>query len=183
MNLWINAAFYQATWLAAVIGAARGWWWAGPALLAVFASWQLATSAQRRADTELMLVAASAGFIVDSAFVRCGLLQYATTVPFATLAPVWILALWISFALTLNHALAYLKSHLFRAALLGAIGAPLAYLAAARGWGAIVFVASPSLALGALAVVWAIVSPALFWLAGRRTRIAVGTAPVAEIAS
>jgi hypothetical protein len=182
MNVWINAAFYQVTWLAAVIGAARGWWWAGPALLAVFAIWQLATSTQRRADLELMLVAAVLGFIVDSALIRCGLLQYTTAVPFATLAPVWIVALWISFALTLNHALAYLKSHLLWAALLGAVGAPLAYLAASRGWHAILFATSPALVLGVLAVIWAVVTPSLFWLADGRTRVRGGIADAAESA-
>jgi hypothetical protein len=182
VNNWINIAFYQATWFAAVIGAARGWWWAGPALLTVFAIWQLATSAQRRADIELMAIAAIVGFIVDSVFVRCGLLQYATAVPFATLAPAWIVALWMSFALTLNHSLAYMKTHLPLAAVLGAVGAPLAYLAASRGWHAILFTASPALALGVLAAVWAIVTPSLFWLADRRTRTVSGITNVAESA-
>ena len=58
MNLWINVVFYQATWLGAIAGAARGWWWAGPTIFAVFAAWQLAVSRLRVADLELMLCAA-----------------------------------------------------------------------------------------------------------------------------
>ena len=165
MNNWINIAFYQVTWLAAIAGAARGWWWAGPAMLAAFALWQLAVSRQRVADVELMFCAAVVGFAVDTACVRGGMLVYAAPVPSPDFAPVWIVALWMSFALTLNHSLAWLKRRLLLAAWLGAIGAPLAYWAAARGWSAVSFAAPPATALGALAIAWAILAPALCVLA------------------
>lgn len=167
MNNWINVAFYQATWFAAIAGAARGWWWAGPSMLAAFAVWQLAVSDERRADLGLMACAAIVGFAVDTLCVRGGMLTYAAPVPAPDFAPVWIVALWMSFALTLNHSLAWLKAHLALASVLGAVGAPLAYLAAARGWNALSFSARPALALGTLAIAWAILAPALFLLARR----------------
>jgi hypothetical protein len=167
VNFWINVIFYQATWLAAIAGAARGWWWAGPAMFAAFAAWQLAVSRLRVADLELMLCAAVVGFFVDSFCIRGGLFVYAAPVPSPDYAPIWIVALWMSFALTLNHSLAWLKSHLPLASVLGAVGAPLAYLAAARGWHALAIAADPTLAFGALALAWAILTPTLFWLAGR----------------
>jgi hypothetical protein len=165
VNNWINLAFYQVTWLAAIAGAARGWWWAGPSMLVVFAAWQIAVSRYRVADIELMLCAAIVGFAVDTLCVRGGMLVYAASVPSPDFAPAWIVALWMSFALTLNHSLAYMKSRLPLAALLGAVGAPLAYWAAARGWNALSFAAHPLLALGVLASAWAILAPALFFLA------------------
>jgi hypothetical protein len=167
VNFWINVVFYQATWLAAIAGAARGWWWAGPAMFAAFAAWQLAVSRLRVADLKLMLCAAVVGFFVDSFCIRGGLFVYAAPVPSPDYAPIWIVALWMSFALTLNHSLAWLKSHLPLASVLGAVGAPLAYLAAARGWHALAIAADPTLAFGALALAWAILTPTLFWLAGR----------------
>jgi hypothetical protein len=164
VNLWINAICYQATWLIATAGAARGWWWAGPAALILFAGWQLAVSAQRRADTQLVLCAAVIGFIIDSMFAQTGLLSYSASIPWPNLAPVWIVALWMSFALTLNHSLAYLKTHAPIAAALGGIGAPLAYLAAAR-WGALAFPDARMPTLILLALVWAVLTPALCRLA------------------
>ncbi len=164
MNLWINAIFYQATWLITIAGAARGWWWAGPAALVVFAGWQLAVSSQRRADALLVLYAAVIGFVIDSAFAQASLISYAAATPWAQLAPIWIVALWMSFALTLNHSLAYLKTHALVAAALGGIGAPLAYLAAAN-WGALAFPASQLPSLILLATVWAVLTPALCRLA------------------
>ena len=164
MTLWINAIFYQATWLIAIIGAARGWWWAGPAALAVFAAWQLAVSTQRRADALLLACSAGIGFVIDSAFAQTHLINYSAAMPWPHFAPGWIVALWMSFALTLNHSLSYLKTHALVAATLGAIGAPLAYLAAAH-WGAITFPAASTPALLMLAAGWAVITPALCRLA------------------
>ncbi len=176
MNLWINAILYQATWFTAIAGAGRGWWWAGPAALTVFAFWQLAVSRQRRADIILLLCTAAVGFVIDSMFADTGLLHYASALPWAHLAPIWIVALWMSFALTLNHSLGYLKSHLLLAAALGGVGAPLAYLAAARAWGALSFPDAPLPTLILLAVLWALLTPALCRLALAlcRTETALG---------
>ena len=180
MNLWINAIAYQTTWLAAIGGAAAGWWWMGPLALLLFAAWQLPRSTQRRADTLLLGYAGALGFGVDSLFAQTGLLSYAAAVPWPEWAPLWIVALWASFALTLNHSLAYLQRHLQVAAALGAIGAPLAYSAAARS-GALAFPPSATVTLVLLAAVWAILAPALSVLAMRlaapATRISPGGAP------
>jgi hypothetical protein len=157
---WINIIFYQMAWLIAVFGAARGHWWAGPVAVAVFAVVQLWLSEQRRADLYLIVVAAAVGFVVDSGFAQSGALRYAASEQWA-FAPFWIVALWINFSLTLNHSLSYLKLHLGLASLLGAIGAPLAYWGAAKGWSAIAFEGQPTATLAALALVWAVVTPLL----------------------
>ena len=168
MKKWINIILYQAAWVIAVIGAARGDWWAGPTAVAAFAIVQLWISERPRVDLYLMAVAAAAGFIVDSGFAQSGALRYAATEQW-TFAPIWIVALWINFSLTLNHSLAYLKLHLALASLLGAVGAPLAYWVAAKGWNAIAFKDPPTATLAALAVVWAVVTPLLCVAARRLT--------------
>ena len=168
MKKWINIIFYQTAWAIAVIGAARGDWWAGPVAVTAFAIVQLWLSEKPRADLYLMVVAAAVGFIVDSGFAQSGALRYAASEQW-TFAPIWIVALWINFSLTLNHSLSYLKLHLALASLLGAIGAPLAYWGAAKGWNAIAFEDPPTATLVALAVVWAIVTPSLCVAAQRFT--------------
>ena len=169
MNLWINAVCYQATWLAAIGGAARGWWWLGPLMALLFAAWQLRVSLRQRADVRLLGCAMVIGFAVDSMFAQAGLIGYGAAYPWPQLAPLWIVALWASFALTLNHSLAYLQTHLLLAALLGAIGAPLAYSAAAR-WGALTLIAPTVSTLCALGLAWAVLTPALSLLAQRLHR-------------
>ena len=161
MNKWINIICYQAVWLVAIIGAADGMAWAGPVAVTAFAALQINRSTDRAADAYLIVVAAVVGFVVDSAFARSDALTYAAPLPSTEFAPVWIVALWINFSLTLNHSLAYLKSNLIVASLLGAIGGPLAYSAAATGWHAITFPSQRGATLIALAVVWAVVTPLL----------------------
>jgi hypothetical protein len=85
------------------------------------------------------------------------------------MAPAWILALWVTFALTFSQSLRYLQSRLWLAALLGLLGGPLAYLGAARGWHVVTFAEPAWRGLLALALGWALATPALAWLARRGT--------------
>jgi hypothetical protein len=164
---WINMLFYQLTWIAAVAGAGRGLWWPGPLLLLIFAMWQLRVSSWRRADEVLMLLLATTGLVVDSTFIQCSMVSFSAPWPWAGLAPAWMLALWVSLALTLNHSLAFLQSRLWLAALLGGGGAPLAYWAASHAWHALTFVVDAPLALLVIAILWAVLTPLLVRLAGQ----------------
>ena len=167
MNLLGNIVGYQAVWFLAVYGAGAGRVW--PALLAaaLFALWQLAVSRERAADLRLIGMALALGMLIDGALARSGLLVYASAAPALPPhgAPLWILALWVSFALTLNHSLRWLRGRLVPAVLTGAIGGPLAYLAAARLSGAVSFATPAWQALAGLALGWAV---ALALLGGGR---------------
>ena len=162
MNRLINALGYQLTWFAAVIGAGRGWAWAGPLVLLGFAAWQLATSRFREADLRLILLALVCGLVIDTALVQSGFARFAAPLPSPYFAPVWRLSLWCAFALTLNHSLSALKNHaLWIASLLGAAAAPLAYLGAARGWHAIDYSDTSVPALLLIGSAWAVTMPLL----------------------
>lgn len=165
MKVWLNMIFYQATWLTCVVGAGRGSWWPGLLVLAVFASWQLIVSPWPRADACLAVIVSVIGFMLDSTFAHYGAMRFETVVPWAGFAPIWMVALWTSFALTLNHSLAFLQRRMLLAALLGAIGAPLAYWAASRGWHALTFPDDPLVVIATTAVAWAVLMPGLARLA------------------
>ena len=63
--------------------------------------------------------------------------------------------------------LGYLHRRLLLAAVFGAIGGPLAYLGAARGWDVVQFAQPQWHSLLALAAGWAVAMPLLAWLARR----------------
>ena len=161
-----NVVGFQIVWIAAVGGAARGWWWAGPLALLIFASIQLTISRWRVADLKLMLIAAALGFAVDSLWVQLGWIEFRSAQPWPSLAPIWIVAMWMGFALTLNHSLAALKSQTVIAVAFGLIGGPLAYWIAASVWHAAVIQAAWQPYAG-LAIAWGLVTPLLLWLAQR----------------
>lgn len=178
MKHWLpNAIGYQLVWFATVIGAGRGLWWAGPAAFVLFAAWQLAVTRWRRADVLLCLAGGATGVLVDSIWAGSGLMRYAAPVPSDHFAPVWIVTLWMSFALTFNHSFALLKSRLLLAAALGAAGGPVAYAVSGSAWDAVDLGARPGPALLALAVAWAIALPLLFLLARRLAPTPEASAP------
>lgn len=49
-----------------------------------------------------------------------------------SIVPIWILALWLGFATTLNVSLAWMQGKTITAVLFGAVGGPLAYLGAQK---------------------------------------------------
>jgi hypothetical protein len=58
--------------------------------------------------------------------------------------------------MTLNHSLRWLLGRPVTAALLGAFGGPLAYLAASQGFGAVALELPLSASIGAIAAGWAL---------------------------
>lgn len=155
-----NFVLFQLGWLVAVAGAAWGYPWAGPAAALVLLSVHLWLTDSPRAELVLVAVAAVLGTAWDSLLIVGGLLDYPEWS--YLVAPIWITALWVMFACTLNESLAWLKGRFQLAIGFGAIGGPLAYFAAER-LGAVTIVEPLQLAL-ALGVGWAVFTPLLLWL-------------------
>ncbi len=157
----VNAAGYQLVWFISVAGAARGSMFAGPLVAFVFAVIVLGFGGKSRTDLRLIPLVLAIGLIADSAWIALGWLDYSAPWPSSGFAPAWILGIWLAFALTLNHSLDFLKRRYAMAALLGAIGGPLAYWSAARGLGAVRFDAPAATVLCGLGVGWAAMFPLL----------------------
>ena len=163
----LNYIGLQVGWFACALGAARGYPWVGPLVVAVYVVLHLSASPSRRREAMFILTAAVLGLVVDSLKKIGGLLTYASPIPDVWwLAPLWIVAMWALFSTTLNGALAWLQGRYLVAIVLGAVFGPLSYLAG-EGIGAIQFNYGLPLTLGILAVVWAGVVPLLAWLARR----------------
>jgi hypothetical protein len=169
----VNLVGYQLVWLISVYGAGAGHSWPALASAAVFALSQLTLFPTRGADATLIAVAVLFGLLLDGILARAHLLTYAAAAPAVPegAAPLWILALWLAFALTVNHSLRLLVSTPLRAALAGLLGGPLAYLAAARIHGAIQFSTPAWRPLCALALGWGAAMSLLGYLARRGARV------------
>lgn len=154
MTNWLNFIGSQLLWLAAVGGAARGHAWMGPLGLLLFAAIQLSPRFRAHGDATLMWLALPVGMTVDSIMAASGLLRYASPLPHPQFAPVWIIALWMGFALTFNHSLAYLMRRPLLAIAFGASGGPLSYWIASRTWGAVQFTDSLPAVLLPLGALW-----------------------------
>lgn len=157
-----------------MIGAGRGGWWPGVLAAAVLVGLTLSSSWQRApggagVDVRLIGVALALGLVIDGGLAGSGWLRHAAAWPSPHWAPVWILAVRAAFAMTVTRSLGLLQQHPWVALWLGAIGGVLAYLGAARGWGAVTFVETTP-AVVALALAWAVAMPLLAVLARHRAR-------------
>ncbi|MBD8697989.1 DUF2878 domain-containing protein [Stenotrophomonas sp. CFBP 13718] len=170
MHFWGNVIGNQLVWFCAVAGAGRGQYW--PAVLAATAYIvsQLLLSAHPSVELKLMAVAIVCGLLVDGVAGASGLVVYAAGTPAAWLAPVWILALWASFAMTLTVSFAALQRQWRLAALVGLLLAPLAYLSAARGFSSVAFATPAWRGIAVLGMGWSLALPALAACARRWQR-------------
>jgi len=158
----INFALFQVGWFACILSAAAG----KPAIGAVIASliivWHIMQAHRPSREISLILIAMLIGAIWDSLLVWQSWLTYPSGVLLPNTAPYWIIMLWALFASTLNLSLSWLKQNKWLSILLGAIAGPLAYYAGER-LGAVDFL-QPVHALAALAIGWAVLTPALLLL-------------------
>lgn len=151
----INALLFQALWFACVVGGANLLMW--PAIIAgaVMAIWQLHPKRRHHNDISVVLAALILGLLVDSSWTIFGLMEFAGPRPMQPLAPGWILIMWMGFALTVNHSMAWLANHPVLPGLMGLIGGPLAYFAGLR-LGAVQYLIDPWHLSAILGIVWAI---------------------------
>lgn len=165
MNVLLNFIAFQAGWFASVLGAANGVPALGPAVVVAAVALHLVLA--RRASSELRLlgIAALVGVAFDSLLLATGWIRYPNGGWIDGLAPYWIVTLWPLFATTLNVSMRWMHGRYLVAAVFGAVGGPLSYIAGAK-LGAMTFVAEGP-ALAALAVGWGLAMPALTWLAAR----------------
>ncbi|GAB4189556.1 MAG: DUF2878 domain-containing protein [Wenzhouxiangellaceae bacterium] len=132
LNKVVNFILFNALWPVCVIGAAKGLVWPGIALVAVYMAWQLHPANRVKGDASLVALALVVGMILDSLWVRLGLFEYAMPWPSAAFAPVWIAALWIGFALALNHTLAWTQRWPWQVGLAFIVLSPFSYFMAQR---------------------------------------------------
>ena len=178
MPKFVNFAAFQIGWFACVLGAANGMPWAGVAVALVVAAWHLTRATRPWPELALLAIAAAIGFVWDSALVMQGWIEYPDGTLVAGTAPVWIVAMWVVFATTLNVSLGWLKRSLPLAIAFGAVGGPLAYVAGGKLGGLSFLQQTP--ALIALALGWALITPLLLRIADRFDGFKAVTATATE---
>lgn len=159
-----------------VFGAASGRFWPGASALAV----SIALQSTRRIAVKLpslaMLASAAAiGFAVDSVLVLADCVSFPAGAATGWPPPAWMSCLWINLATTLDESLAWASERPLFAALAGAVGGPLAYIAGQQAGAVRLELGSGPLL--ALACLWALAFPVLAILADSRRRRHVPAGP------
>ncbi len=166
-----NYLSYYVGWLACVYGAAHGLSAVGVGVAGLLVLIHFVLTHTLREEITMIIVIGALGTLVDSFQAASGLLVYQSryaSVPW--LGPIWITAIWVLFASTINWSFGWLKGRTWLAAVLGAIGGPVSYTAGER-IGAVRFQHDYIVTMLALAAIWSLVLPAFFALAHRMTSL------------
>ena len=161
----IHTVLWQAGGFAAVLGAAHGMDWAGPAALVplvVLHAW-----VHRRMpayDLRPLGIAAMLGFAVDAILGNAGLVSMLRGDGGWTAWPTpWMMGLWVALASGLSFGLRWMQGRWLIAVVFGAVGGAMAYIGGER-LGALRFPAGTLPGAVAVGVAWGIAMPLLMYL-------------------
>jgi hypothetical protein len=165
LRIAMNVVAYQCAWFACVLSAAALQPVIGIAVAAAVVLWHLHSATAPRRELALIAVAVLIGAAFETLLIAGGWVSMPQAVLFASVTPLWMVALWAAFATTLNVSLRALRKQYLLSAVLAGIGAPLAYYAGAR-MGALQWVHEAP-ALLVIALGWALLTPLLMKSAQR----------------
>lgn len=159
----VNFISFYLAWPFCVLPAAKGLPLLGPALCVplILIHFFITCEAKERAqELRLMIVATLLGLVLDSTLWKLNLVIYSPSPWPQPFAPLWILALWATFANAFRYSLAWLGRNPIFPVVFGAIGGPLGFFAA-KNLGALSL--DPALwpSLLALSLTWAFAVPTL----------------------
>ena len=155
----LNFLAFQICWPLTVISAAKGYPYTGVIATLIWASLHLFFLNKNKFEgAMLLLIALCIGTFCETSLLLLGTVSYPDAALTAGPAPLWIIALWVNVALTLNHCLSWINKNLLLAVVLGMIFGPLAYNGGIR-LGAITF--DPVTGSMVIGLMWAVAMPLL----------------------
>lgn len=160
----INFVLFQAAWFVCVLGASYNHTYLAFTLSLIILLLHFAIIKNRMLELKLIIIAGLIGLLFDGALLNFDLIIYndpGLPYPFT---PIWIVMLWMIFAMTLNHSLAWLSQKIYISILFGAMGGPLAYIAGEK-LGAITLLSTNSIIT--LSIGWALITPILLTIANK----------------
>ncbi len=165
MNLLINIAAFKLGWISSVVGGAQQLPWLGPLVVFMAVAIHLARAERPRSEMLLILSCGLIGAVFDSVLVAAGWVTFPSGMFSDSMAPYWIVTMWMLFGTTINMSMRWMRGRPLLAAAFGLVGGPLAYIAGHK-IGGIQFVdQGPAIAM--LAVGWAVMMPVLMQLGER----------------
>jgi hypothetical protein len=161
-----NYALYQTGWFACILGAAWGHEYAGVSIAIGLMALHLWLARERGVELRLMAFALGVGLLVESVQVATHTYDATSSIFPPGTPPAWLLVLWTQFATTFRYSLNGIVRRPLRAALFGALGGPLAFLAADR-LEAISLLPPVGNGLGRISVLWTVALLLFSWLTQR----------------
>ncbi len=154
-TLLINYALYQIGWFVCVLGGSSHRPWTGFLIAVLLIGVHLTLSLERSLEARLLVLATAVGAVVEMVQIAAGTYCFTSGTVHDALPPPWLLAMWAQFATTFRFSLRRVVTRPVSAALFGAAGGPMAFLAGER-LGAVTLLPPLTHGLLRLSIGWAI---------------------------
>jgi hypothetical protein len=151
----VNHALYQLGWLACVLGSAWHRPWTGFLIATILIGVHLTLSRERLLEARLMVFTITVGAVAEIGQIAAGTYRFTSGTMIDALPPAWLLAMWAQFATTFRFSLRGVLTRPVSAALFGAVGGPIAFLAGER-LGAVTLLPPVTQGLVRLSLSWAV---------------------------
>ncbi len=166
----VNYALYQTGWLACILGAAWDRPVTGALVAAALIAVHFAITDAPGTGLRLLLITLAIGIVAEWVQVKSGTYTFRSGVVVAWMSPPWLLLMWAQFATTFRSSARAIMTVPARAAVFGALGGPIAFIAGER-LGAVTLATPVAPALLRLGVVWG-VAMTVCAVAARRSTVA-----------
>tara|TARA_B100001029_G_C15055821_1_gene454311 strand:+ start:44 stop:1435 length:1392 start_codon:yes stop_codon:yes gene_type:complete len=125
-----NIIGFQLGWWSCVLGVKHELIYMGPLIMLLFLLLHIQYITKNFSkDLILVLFGIMSGLVVDGFLKFTEIIKYQGDVQNALLAPIWILAMWAGFCITVNYSLKWLHKNIILQFLMGFVFGPLSYLA------------------------------------------------------
>lgn len=151
----INAVLFNAMWFGCIY-----WGNVFVPFVLLWAFFHLKHSIHSRAETHFVIIVTLLGTFIDTSFIHIGVFVFESH---SFVIPLWLVAIWVSFSLTLNSSLSFLKHSIKLQYVIGAIAPPFSYFAGSK-LGAVTFGYSLPISLVAISITWLCLLPFLYKL-------------------
>jgi len=151
----VNAVLFNVAWFGCIY-----WGNAFVPVVLVWAFFHVKQNTQWKNEIRFLLVVVFIGTLIDSALAQMGFFVFEQQ---SLVIPIWLIAIWLSFALTLNSSLSFLERSIKLQCLLGAIAPPFSYLAGHK-LGAVDFDFPLIITMLTISFIWAHLLPLCFAL-------------------
>ena len=159
-----NIIGFQTGWWACVLGTKNGYPYLGPLVMLIFLFIHFSRLDNRNNEIFFAVLVGLVGTVVDTVLLQTKLIEY-KGVYTDNIAPLWITTMWIGFAATINHSLAWLNNKWIMSFALGAIFGPLSYYTGIKF--EVLHFEISVLTISILALLWGVVIPYLYYLNGK----------------
>jgi hypothetical protein len=162
-SLALNITALNIVWFAAVLGAANGLYWLGPASLALSLYIQFRADLKNKTLIKFLTITAVIGILADSIMILTGAISFECCSILPQNYPFWMASLWISFSTALFSSLSWLRNKFTLSSAIGCIGGAMAYYGGHK-LGAISLATDTANALLIIGMIWAIAMPLISFI-------------------